>query len=111
MKKFATFIAVLLLVGCASAPSTPPMEMKVESTPDAADFPTLIKQAKAAVKKAASAGGEWRDSGKFIKKAEAAFKAGKKDEAMKLAKKAKREGEMGYAQAAAQKGKAGPWLF
>jgi len=102
MKKIATFIAALALVGCASAPMAPM---------DAADFPTLIKEAKASVKKAASVGGEWRDSGKFIKKAEAAFKAGKKDEAMALAKKAKREGEMGYAQAMAQKDKAGPWLF
>jgi hypothetical protein len=101
MKKLASLVAVLALVGCASAPPAPK---------DATDFPTLIKEAKAAQKKAKSVGSEWRDTGKFIKKAEAAFKKGDEATAMKLATKAKREGEMGYAQGMDQK-KAGPWLF
>ena len=72
---------------------------------------SAIAAAEAAVKKAAKAGGEWRDSKKkFIKKAKAA--ASKKDykKAIKLANKAKAEGEMGYKQAMAEKD-AKPWLF
>ena len=78
---------------------------------DAAAAKSAIAAAEAAVKKAAKAGGEWRDSkGKFIKKAKAA--ASKKDykTAIKLANKAKFEGEAGYAQAMAEKD-AKPWLF
>ncbi len=66
---------------------------------------------KTAVKKAAKIGGEWRDSKKkFIKKAKAA--ASKKDykKAIKLANKAKFEGDAGYTQAMAEKD-AKPWLF
>lgn len=78
---------------------------------DAAAAKSAISAAEAAVKKAAKVGGEWRDSKKkFIKKAKAA--ASKKDykKAIKLANKAKAEGEMGYAQAIAEKD-AGPWVF
>ena len=76
---------------------------------DAAAAKSAIASAEAAVKKAAKIGGEWRDSKKkFIKKAKAA--ASKKDykTAIKLANKAKAEGEMGYKQAMAEKN-AGPW--
>jgi hypothetical protein len=78
-------------------------------TTDAAAAKSAISAAEAAVKKAAKSGGEWRDSKKkFIKKAKAA--ASKKDyaKAIKLANKAKSEGEMGYKQAMAEKD-AGPW--
>ncbi len=78
---------------------------------DAAAAKSAISAAEAAVKKAAKVGGEWRDSKKkFIKKAKAA--ASKKDyaKAVKLANKAKAEGEMGYAQSMAEKN-AGPWVF
>jgi hypothetical protein len=78
---------------------------------DAAAAKSAIADATAAVKKAAKVGGEWRDTKKkFIKKAKAA--ASKKDykKAIKLANKAKAEGEMGYTQAMAEKN-AGPWVF
>jgi glyoxylate carboligase len=60
---------------------------------------TAITEAKAAQKKAASVGGEWKGVGKFIKKAEAAAKGGDAKKALKLAKKAKFQSEAGYKQA------------
>jgi len=69
----------------------------------AAEFKQAVDKAEAARKKAASVGGEWRDTGKFIKKAKAAAKKGEYAEAMKLANKAYRQGELGYQQAMGQK--------
>jgi hypothetical protein len=48
--------------------------------------------------------GEWRDTYKTIGKAKKAYKAGKYDEAAKLANKAKKQGEMGQTQAKAEAG-------
>ncbi|MGV6859338.1 MAG: SoxXA-binding protein [bacterium] len=62
-----------------------------------------ISAAAAAQKKAASVGGEWRDIGKMIKKAKALAKEGKTDKAIKLAEKAKMQGELGYEQIVSQK--------
>ena len=104
MKKLAVVFAALsmfVMVGCASNGS------KME---EAVDYPTMVKQANASIKKAKSVGSEWRDSKKFLKKAAKAAKAGKMDKAMKLAKKAKMEGDMAYEQGKDQKN-AGPWLF
>ncbi|MDH5256898.1 MAG: SoxXA-binding protein [Gammaproteobacteria bacterium] len=101
MKKLAVIATALMLFGCATT------EPKMEQT---ADYPTLVKQAEASIKKAKSVGSEWRDSEKFLKNAEKAAKAGDMDKAMKLAKKAKAEGELGYKQGESQKN-AGPWLF
>jgi len=102
MKKLAVFAAALLLFGCATT-----SENKMEMT---ADYPTLVKQAKASIAKAKSVGSEWRDSKKFLKKAAKAAKAGDMEKAKKLALKAKTEGELGYAQGVGQKN-AAPWLF
>ena len=68
-----------------------------------AEFKAAIEKADNARKKAASVGGEWRDTGKMIKKAKAA--AGKNDysSALKLAHDAYRQGELGYQQAMAEK--------
>jgi hypothetical protein len=63
-----------------------------------------IANAEAARKKAASVKGEWRDTKKMIKQAEDLVKAGDYDEAIKKAKKAERQGELGYEQALGQKG-------
>ena len=78
----------------------------ISSTAIAAD----TKAAQAAIDKAetsrqhaASVGGEWRDTGKLIKKAKAALKAGEIDKAIKLARKAERQGSYGYDQAVSQK--------
>jgi len=78
---------------------------------DAAASKAAISAAEAAVKKAAKVGGEWRDTKKkFIKKAKAAASKGDHEAAIKLANKAKAEGEMGYQQAMDEKN-AGPWVF
>jgi rhodanese-related sulfurtransferase len=61
-----------------------------------------ISAAEAARKKAASVDGEWRDTGKIIKKAKTAVKDGAFNQAIKLAKKAREQGEEGYSQAVSQ---------
>ncbi len=81
-------LVVSFAVGCAGTPEE-------ETTGDAA---AAIAAAKAANKKAASVHYEWRDTGKLIKKAEAALKAGNDAEAIKLANKARRQAENAYAQ-------------
>ena len=48
----------------------------------AAEFSAAIEKAETARKKAASVGGEWRDTGKMIKKAKAAAKNGDYDKAI-----------------------------
>jgi hypothetical protein len=65
-------------------------------------FESALKAAKEAQKKAASVGGEWRDVGKFLKKAEKAAKDGDAKKAMKLVKKATSQCELGIAQAKAE---------
>jgi len=102
MKKLVVIVASMMLFGCSYISG-----LTMETTDD---YPTLVKQAKAAIDKAKSVDGEWRDSKKMLKKAAKAEKAGKMDKAKSLARKAKFQGEMGYDQALGQKD-AGPWLF
>ncbi len=64
---------------------------------------TAIEKADTSRKHAASIGGEWRDTGKLIKKAKTALKAGNFDKAIQLARKAERQGSYGYEQAISQK--------
>jgi len=63
---------------------------------------SAIAAAKDARKNAASVGGEWRDTGKLIAKAEELLKAGKAEEAMKMAEAAEVEAMLGYIQATSQ---------
>ena len=67
-----------------------------------------IAAAKAAQKAAGAVGGEWRDTGKMIKKAEKAAAEGNYANAEKMANKAKAQGELGKAQAMSQKGVGNP---
>lgn len=101
MKKFAVIATALMLFGCATT------ETKME---EPADYPTLVKQAQASIKKAKSVDSEWSKSGKLLKKADRAAKAGDMKSAIKLARKAKFEGDMAYKQGVDQKD-AAPWLF
>ena len=78
---------------------------KQASAADKAQVEKVIAEATAAREKANSIDGEWRDTAKFIKQAKAAMAAGDYKKALSLATKAKHQGELGYAQAAAQKGK------
>lgn len=92
-------LAVLLLasvLGNVSCASQPPK-------PDAASFEEAVTAAEAARKKAASVGGEWRDTGKLIKKARAAAEMGEYAKAVELATTARKQGELGYEQAMGQK--------
>lgn len=71
---------------------------------DKASAEAAIAAAKASQKAANSVGGEWRDTGKMIKKAEEAAAEGNFAEAEKLAKKAEAQGKLGEEQALSQKG-------
>ena len=70
----------------------------------AAEFEAAVEKADASRKKAASAGSEWRDTGKMIKQAKAAAKKGDYKKGLELANTAYRQGELGYQQAIDQKG-------
>lgn len=70
---------------------------------DKASAAAAISAADDARKKAASVDGEWRDTGKLIKKAKQAASKGDFNKAVKLANKAQRQGKHGYEQAVAQK--------
>jgi len=77
-------------------------EIANEDTPEKVKAEETIAAAESARKKAASVGGEWRDTGTMIKSAEAAMKTGEYAKALELATKAKHQGELGYAQAMAE---------
>jgi len=102
MRKLMVVVAFLFLFGCEMMPVS---EMSKE-----VDFATLAKNAQSTLNKADSVGGEWRDSEKLIKKAQAAAKKGDMGKAVKLAKKAEKQGQLGFQQANDQ-ANAGPWLF
>ena len=107
MKKFIPFVvaAGLALGGCASsgggAAST---SSSGQNDKDAA---SAIMAAEQELTMATAKGNAWRDTGSIIEKAKAAEKAGKFDEAVKLAGIAKRQSENALAQYEAQKD-AGP---
>ena len=63
----------------------------------------LIDAADAARKEAASVNGEWRDTGKMIKKAKKKLAEGDFVSAAKLANDAAKQGHLGYEQAVSQK--------
>lgn len=69
---------------------------------EATEADQAIAAAEAARKKAASVGGEWRDTFKMIGEAKDLAKTGDFAGAIKLATAAKRQGELGYAQAMAE---------
>ncbi|MEE8342794.1 MAG: sulfur oxidation c-type cytochrome SoxX, partial [Gammaproteobacteria bacterium] len=71
----------------------------------ASEVEQLIREATATLDKASAAGGEWRNSRKLLKKARAAAKEGDLNQAVLLAGKAKREGELAYTQAKAENAK------
>ena len=69
---------------------------------DKAAAEEAIAAAKASLEKAASVGGEWRDSGAMVKAAEKAVADGDFDTAVKKANAAAEQGQMGYDQAISQ---------
>ncbi len=97
LKRYLVLVAAAALMASASAFAA-----------DKAAAEKAIAEAKEATKAAGAAHGEWRDTGKIIKKAEAAAEAGDFDKAVKLAGTAKFQSEMGLAQAEAQAGVGNP---
>ena len=89
--------AGLIAVGCSGGTKS--------ASPE--DFNKALSDAKMALSQAKKAQNEWRDTGKIIKKAEAAAKSGDYDKATGLANKAKRQSELALIQAKNQQG-AGP---
>ncbi len=92
---FIIAVVLGLAVGCASTPD------------DAADAgqttaASAIAAAKSENAKAKKMGAEWRDTGKLLKKAEAAMQAGDEAKAIKLADKAKRQAQNAQKQARAE---------
>ena len=71
---------------------------------DAETFEAAYAAAEAARKKAAGVKGEWRDTGKLLKKSKSAAEKGDYAKAISLANQAKHQGESGYQQAVEQKG-------
>ncbi len=106
-KLLAIIAASAILVACGGNPVTKAMSNVKSAGSMDPSVGAAIKAAKAAKKKSAAADAEWRDMGKYIKKAEKLAKSGKNAEALKLANKAIKQGELGLAQAAAQ-ANAGP---
>jgi len=70
------------------------VSVSVQATP-AAD---AIADAKISMKKVNKVGYLWRDTGKILKKAEAAAKKGDDDKAVKLARQAEEQAKDAYAQ-------------
>ena len=90
LKSFATLLLVAVLAaGCASDGDGDNAGITAEEA---------IAAAKAANAKAKAEGVEWRDTGKIIKKAEAALADGDSAKAIKLANRARRQAEMAVEQ-------------
>jgi len=65
-------------------------------------YEAALAAAKSEIKKAHAVGGEWRDTGKLLKKADKAAAEGNYGDATKLAEKARFQAVMGQEQAASQ---------
>lgn len=100
----AALVGGILIGGCAEQPEKAESESAPASvaTGSAAEYENAITAAKAAQKKAASVGGEWRDVGKMIKDASKAAEAGDYAKATELADLARKHSELGYEQMMAQ---------
>lgn len=70
---------------------------------EAKDFSNLLSITKANLEKAKKVGGEWRDSGKMLKKALAKAQQGDYPAALKLLKVVNFQAKRGYQQSMAQK--------
>ena len=110
------FVCILLMTsGCTSnsskEESTTSSELQKNIQKVKKEVNALIVKAEKTRKKAASVGGEWRDTAKHIKQAKQYQKEGRCEKAIKVIKKAIREGEMGYQQEIKQKDSYMPGYF
>lgn len=90
-------LAGLIAAGCSTGTKS--------ASPE--DYNQALADAKTAIAKAQKVNYVWRDTGKILKKAEEAAKAGDYDKATSLANQAKRQGELAYIQHEREKN-AGP---
>lgn len=103
-KQLITMVLALgVAVGCATTPQQPPA--KPAAPQPSAQVTQAINSAKAAIAQAKSLDWIWRDTEKFLKKAEAAAAKGENDEALKLANKAKSQAELAVNQYYLEKAK------
>lgn len=100
IKRISKALGIALLLGISltaqaeqTAPANDAMIAKAQK---------LIDDAEQARKKADSVKGEWRDTGKILKQAQAALKNGDHVTAMKLAAQAHKQSVLGYQQAVSQ---------
>jgi len=91
-------LASVLLFGCASYGT---------ANASQEDYNAAVADAKKSLKTANKANHEWRDSGKILKKADKAAKAGNFPAATRLANQAKQQGDLAVAQSK-QQAHAGP---
>ncbi len=96
----------LSVTGCAEFESKPEPAAKPAAAAPSPELAAVIADAEKEIAAAKKANVNlWRDTEKFLDEAKAASKAGKSDEAMKLAKKAAKEASLAQKQAAAEAGK------
>lgn len=100
MKRKGVYSALMLL-GMLSGCAVPGGGEKPASQANQA-LAQELAQVKASVSKAAAQGGEWRDTGKWIKQAETALSKGETDKAQKLLDRAREEAQLGLDQAQSQ---------
>jgi len=87
----------------ASHPMAPRVAAPTMGPASQTAYAAALTAAQASEKKAASVGGEWRDTGQLIKDSQAAAEKGNFEAAIKLADEARFQGEMGFLQAVSQK--------
>lgn len=93
MKKLSILVAATFMLTGTSA---------FAEGPSKTDAAAAIGNAVKSIEAAGDVRGEWRDSYKVLGKAKDAYKKGDFEEAVKLAGKASRQGEMGKSQAMAE---------
>ncbi|MCU7959269.1 MAG: SoxXA-binding protein [gamma proteobacterium symbiont of Bathyaustriella thionipta] len=94
-----------------SKPDSAAAATAAASTGSKADYESALAAANKAMKEAKSVDGLWRDTGKILKGAEKAAKAGDYAKATKMAKTAEFQGHMGASQAKSQKNVGTPsWM-
>jgi hypothetical protein len=98
LKKYLVLVTLLASLFCAGMTTT-----LLADEVSASKVQKLIDAADTARKEAASVDGEWRDTGKLIKKAKELLKKGDYVAAAKLANEAAKQGHLGYEQAISQK--------
>ena len=118
MKKTLIISSAVILIGltvaCSNQSTQDSMQHKSAAksmstgSVDQSSFQALLSTAKSSLSKAKSAGGEWRDSGKLLKKATTAAKEGNYVAAIKHIKVVSFQAKRGYEQIMSQKNVGNP---